>query len=224
MGSETKIKICGLSTGETVDAAISAGVDYLGFVFFNPSPRNISFEQAKSLNSRVAGRAKKVALTVDGDDAQIEAIVSALTPDFLQFHGSETPDRVAEIRQRTGLPVIKAIKIRGKQDLTAIDAYSEVADMLLFDAKMPDDAANALPGGNGLSFDWSLLGENARLKPFMLSGGLDVKNVARAIEMLHPSIVDVSSGVEHLPGQKDPGKIKEFADAVKSASKQDHAA
>ena len=220
----TKIKICGLSNRETVEAALSAGADFLGFVFYEPSPRNISYDQARDLNEMVAGRAKKIALTVDADDQRLDEIIAALAPDFLQLHGDESRERVTAIKTRTGLPVIKAIKIRGSADLEMIDTYNNVADMLLFDAKMPDDATDALPGGNGVSFDWTLLGAQAKQKPFMLSGGLTIENVARAISEVRPAIVDVSSGVECGPGEKDEAKISAFIDEVKRANKQDHAA
>ncbi|MBZ0218677.1 MAG: phosphoribosylanthranilate isomerase [Fimbriimonadaceae bacterium] len=220
----TKIKICGLSGMVPVEAAICAGADYLGFVFFEPSPRHISYDQAITLNARVAGRAKKVALTVDADDRRLDDIVASLDPDVLQLHGDESPQRVREVSAQTGLPVIKAIKIRGKDDLGSIDTYQDVADMLLFDARMPDNAVDALPGGNGVAFDWSLLGETAKRKPFMLSGGLSCENVARAISSTRPAIVDVSSGVERKPGEKDVEKIRRFIEEVKRADKQDHAA
>jgi phosphoribosylanthranilate isomerase len=209
------VKICGLSTPETLDAALDAGADMVGFVFFPPSPRNISFQVARELSSRVKGRAEKVANTVDADDALLTNIVEALHPDVLQLHGKETPARVSAIHQRFGLPVMKALAIETKADLDAIPLYAKVADRLLFDARAPRDATR--PGGLGKPFDWHLL-ENLSLSiPFVLSGGLHAENVAEALRITRAPGVDVSSGVESAPGVKDSEKIRAFIRAARSA-------
>jgi phosphoribosylanthranilate isomerase len=209
------VKICGLSTPETLDAALDAGADMVGFVFFPPSPRNISLDTARMLDARVKGRARKVALTVDADDLVLARIVDALKPDMLQLHGHETPERVTAIKQRFGLPAMKVLAIETKSDLAAIDAYTSVADRLLFDARPPRDATR--PGGLGKAFDWHLL-ENLNLSiPFMLSGGLHADNVADALRITRAPGVDVSSGVESAPGVKDPEKIRAFVRAARAS-------
>ena len=209
------VKICGLSTPDTLDVALEAGADMVGFVFFPPSPRNISFETARALENRVKGKARKVALTVDADDALFEEIIEALKPDILQLHGHETPQRVAAIRESFGLPVIKVLPIETKSDLAAIPNYTGVADRLLFDARAPREATR--PGGLGQPFDWHLL-ENLNLAiPFMLSGGLHAGNVAEALRVTRAPGVDVSSGVESAPGVKDVDKIRAFIRAARSA-------
>ena len=209
------VKICGLSTADTLDAALDAGADMVGFVFFPPSPRNVSPDQARALETRVQGRARKVALTVDADDALLERIVTALRPDLLQLHGKETPERVAAVRESFGLPVMKVLAIETRDDLRAIARYTRVADRLLFDARAPRDATR--PGGLGKPFDWHLL-ENLDLSiPFMLSGGLDAANVAEAVRLTRPSGVDVSSGVERAPGVKDPDLIRAFVRAARAS-------
>jgi phosphoribosylanthranilate isomerase len=211
----TLIKICGLSTPETLDVALEAGADAVGFVFFSPSPRDVSLDTARALGSRVRGRARKVANTVDADDALLASIVEALKPDVLQLHGNETPQRVAAVREAFGLPVMKALPIEGKSDLLPIGSYTSVADRLLFDARPPRDATR--PGGLGNPFDWHLL-ENLDLSiPFMLSGGLHADNVAEALRITRAGGVDVSSGVESAPGVKDPEKIRTFIRAARSA-------
>jgi phosphoribosylanthranilate isomerase len=211
----TLVKICGLSTPETLDVALEAGADMVGFVFFPPSPRNISFEVARDLSSRVKGRAEKVALTVDADDAMLTDVVEALHPDLLQLHGKETPARVSSIQQRFGLPVMKALPIENGADLDAIPRYAKIVDRLLFDARAPRDATR--PGGLGKPFDWHLL-ENLDLSiPFLLSGGLHPENVAQALRITRAPGVDVSSGVESAPGLKDPEKIRAFIRAARSA-------
>ncbi len=209
------VKICGLSTPGTLDAALEAGADMVGFVFFPPSPRNIEFAQARALESRVAGRARKVALSVDADDALLERIVAALKPDMLQLHGHETPERVAAIRESFGLPVMKALAVETAADLRAIPDYAPVADRLLFDARPPRDATR--PGGLGRPFDWHLLEALDLSIPFMLSGGLDAANVPEAVRVTRPSGVDVSSGVESAPGVKDPDRIRDFVRAARAS-------
>jgi phosphoribosylanthranilate isomerase len=202
------VKICGLSTPETLDVALDGGADMVGFVFFPPSPRNISFEQARALGSRVNGRAKKVALVVDADDTLLQEIIAALRPDMLQLHGHETPQRVAAIRESFGLPVMKALAIETTADLAAIAPYTGVADRLLFDARPPRDSTR--PGGLGTPFDWHLLENLALPVPYMLAGGVTAENVAEALRITHAGGVDVSSGVESAPGVKDAAKIRAF--------------
>jgi phosphoribosylanthranilate isomerase len=210
------VKICGLSTVEVLDVALDAGADMVGFVFFPPSPRHLGFEAAKTLGARVEGRAKKVALSVDASDADLGAFIDALKPDVLQLHGRETPERVALLRSRFGLPVMKALPVETRADLSPIRLYEKVADRLLFDARPPRGATR--PGGLGRSFDWHLL-ENLNLGvPFMLSGGLDAGNVDEALRITRAPAVDVSSGVERAPGQKDPDKIRAFIRAARQAA------
>jgi phosphoribosylanthranilate isomerase len=209
------VKICGLSTPETLDVALDAGADMVGFNFFPPSPRNVSLEQARALGSRVQGRARKVTITVDADDTLLASIIDAVKPDMLQLHGHETPQRVAAVRESFGLPVMKVLPIEAKSDLIPIGSYTGVADRLLFDARPPRDATR--PGGLGKPFDWHLL-ENLKLPiPYLLSGGLDAENVAAALRITRAGGVDVSSGVESAPGMKDPEKIRAFIRAARSA-------
>jgi phosphoribosylanthranilate isomerase len=207
------IKICGLKTPEALDAALQAGADMVGFVFFPPSPRNLDLETARALGERVLGRARKVALSVDATDAELDRAVEALKPDMLQLHGKETPERVVAVRARFGLPVMKALPVEQKNDLAPIHLYEGVADGLLFDARAPREATR--PGGLGKTFDWTLLHDLDLKIPFMLSGGLDASNVAEAIRITCPSAVDVSSGVERAPGEKDPDKIRTFIHAAR---------
>jgi len=185
----------------------------VGFVFFPPSPRNLGIEAARTLGERVNGRAKKVALSVDATDAELDRVVEALKPDMLQLHGKETPERVAAVRSRFRLPVMKALPIEQKSDLAPIRIYEKVADWLLFDGRAPREATR--PGGLGKTFDWTVL-QNLDLKiPFMLSGGLDASNVAEALRITRAPAVDVSSGVERAPGEKDPDKIRAFIRAAR---------
>jgi phosphoribosylanthranilate isomerase len=209
------VKICGLKTPEALDVALAAGADMVGFVFFPPSPRHVGYEAVRTLGSRVQGKAKKVALTVDASDEQIATIIDALKPDLLQLHGQETPERVVVVRTRFGLPVMKALPIAARADLSPIRLYDKVADRLLFDARAPREATR--PGGLGKSFDWRLL-ENLKIAvPHVLSGGLDADNVAEALRITRASGVDVSSGVERAPGEKDPNKIRAFIRAARGA-------
>lgn len=208
------VKICGLSTRETLDVALEAGADMVGFVFFPPSPRHLSLERARELGRHAKGRAVKVALTVDADDATFENIIDALTPDILQVHGKETTARVRDIKQKFGLPVMKALSVETAADLAALPGYAAVADRILFDARAPKDATR--PGGLGATFDWHVL-ENLDLKlPFMVSGGLHAGNVAEAVRVTRAGGVDVSSGVERTPGVKDPDMIRDFIRAARA--------
>jgi phosphoribosylanthranilate isomerase len=209
------IKICGLSTPETLEAAIAAGADMVGFVFFEKSPRHLSYDKAAELGALVKGRARKVALSVDADDARLDAIAASLKPDDLQLHGRESPERVAAVRKRYGVGTCKVIGVSTATDLVAAGLYRHAADWLLLDAKPPKDAGR--PGGNGVSFDWTLLDRLDRTLPFMLSGGLDPANVAEAIRVGRPDGVDVSSGVEDSPGVKNPDKIRAFVEAARAA-------
>lgn len=211
----TLTKICGLSTADALDAALAEHADFVGFVFFPPSPRNVPLDLARDLGTLVQGRAHKVALTVDADDAFHAAIVEAIKPDALQLHGQETAERVVALKERFGLPVIKAMPVGTRDDLGAVAAYAGVADWLLFDARAPKDATR--PGGHGNTFDWTLLKNlDPRLR-FMLSGGLGPGNVGQALAMTGAPAVDVSSGVEVRPGVKDPSKIADFIRAVREA-------
>ena len=210
------VKICGLRTPEALDAALDAGADMVGFVFFPPSPRHLTAPQARALGERVRGRAAKVALSVDADDATLAAMIDALKPDLLQLHGHETPERVGEIKARFKLPVMKAIAVETRRDLAAIAIYAKVADRLLFDARAPRDATR--PGGLGVAFDWRLLEQLDPGIPFMLSGGLNADNVAEALRITRAPGVDVSSGVERAPGEKDSEKIRAFIRAARAAA------
>jgi phosphoribosylanthranilate isomerase len=209
------VKICGLSTPAALEAALGAGADMVGFVFFAKSPRHVLPDQARELGARARGRAKIVALTVDANDPALGAIVAALRPDLLQLHGSETPERVGAIGRTFGLSTIKAIGVGAVRDLAAAKDYREVADMMLFDAKAPRDAD--LPGGNGVPFDWRLLKGATGETAFLLSGGLDADNVAEAIALSGARGVDVSSGVERAPGVKDEAKIEAFIARAREA-------
>jgi phosphoribosylanthranilate isomerase len=211
------VKICGLSTRETLDVALDAGADMVGFVFFSPSPRHLGLETARDLGKMVKRRASKVALTVDADDATLAHIVEALQPDILQLHGSETVARLRDIKQKFGLPVMKAIAVATAADLAALPGYAAVADRILFDARAPREATR--PGGLGAAFDWHVL-EDLDLKlPFMVSGGLHAGNVAEAVRVTRAGGVDVSSGVERTPGHKDPELIRDFIRAARAAEK-----
>ncbi len=212
-----KVKICGLSDPETLGAALDAGADYVGFMFYEPSPRNIDFERARALSEQVGDRAKKVAVTVDADDAKIEQIMEAAAPDYIQVHGSETPERIKALHQMTGVPIIKAIKVKEASDIAAAEQYANAAELILFDSKAPETLENALPGGNGITFDWGLMGGETKRPRFMLSGGLHKDKMREAIRITKAPIIDVSSGVERAPGVKDVGLIKAFMDAARQA-------
>lgn len=209
------VKICGLKAAGALDAALDAGADMVGFVFFPKSPRNVRIAEAARLIALAKGRAETVALVVDPDDATIAAIVEAADPDWFQLHGAESPERIAEIRKMTGKRIMKALPIASKTDLDAIPVFEAVADRLLFDAKPPTDATR--PGGLGVPFDWTLLHGVETRGPFMLSGGLDPDNVAEALRVTGAPGVDVSSGVESAPGEKDPERIRAFIEAARAA-------
>ena len=211
--SHIEIKICGLSTRPTLDAALSENVDFVGFVHFPMSPRHVDLETARRLSLHAKGKAKRVLLLVDPGDDLIDAAVATIEPDLIQLHGPETPDRLVAIRQRTGKPVMKALGIATRADLVSLAAFEGIADRILLDAKPPPGAA--LPGGNGRSFDWTLLEGMGLPASTMLSGGLTPENVAEAIERSGLRAVDVSSGVETRPGEKDPGRIAAFVAAVR---------
>jgi phosphoribosylanthranilate isomerase len=210
------VKICGLKTPEALDAALESGADLVGFVFFTPSPRHLGLGAARMLGERVQGRARKVALTVDANDETLLGIVNALKPDMLQLHGKETPDRVVQVRSRFNLPVMKALPIATRADLSPVREYAQVSDRLIFDARAPKEATR--PGGLGKSFDWTLLAGIKPGVPFMLSGGLDAGNVAEALQITRAPGVDVSSGVESAPGVKDLERIREFIRAARTAA------
>ena len=214
----TEIKICGLSDPESVDAALDAGADLLGFVFFPKSPRNLTIQQATPLMRRARGKAQLVALLVDPDGSLLDDVAGYLAPDLIQLHGRESPDRVARISADTGIPVMKAVGVAERSDLATLARYASAARLLL-DAKAPRDATR--PGGNGSVFDWSLLEGFAHAKPWLLSGGLNPANVAEAIQATGAAGVDVSSGVERAPGKKDPALIRRFVAAVRAAEEGD---
>ncbi len=213
----TEVKICGLRTQGALDAALAGGADYVGFVFYARSPRNIAPADARLLAARARGKAKIVALLVDPDDTLLSEVIDTVAPDIVQLHGSETPARVAEIAQRFGRPVMKAVSVADADDIQAALAYAGKADRILFDAKAPADDAAALPGGNGIAFDWqALAGLEGRID-YMLAGGLNPANVGEAIRLTGARAVDVSSGVESGPGEKDPELIRRFIQAAKTA-------
>jgi phosphoribosylanthranilate isomerase len=207
-----QVKICGLTEARHVSAAVVSGARYLGFVFFAKSPRNLTIETARELMLAVPDGICKVALTVNADNDFLDALTQSLPIDMLQLHGSESPDRVAEIRARYGLPVMKAVGIADPSDLAKINDYAKVADQLLVDAKPPRETA--LPGGNGLAFDWRLIANRRWAVPWMLAGGLTPDNVVQAVQLTGAQQVDVSSGVESAPGAKDENKIAEFLRAA----------
>ena len=211
-----EIKICGLKTPGALDAALDAGADMVGFVFFPPSPRHLGLDQARLLSHRVCGRSIKVALSVDADDATLDAIVDALAPDLLQLHGSESPTRVAQVKARYGLPVAKVIPVATAADLRQLRPHATVADRIMFDARPPKDATR--PGGLGTPFDWRLLAGVQTPNGFILSGGLNAANVGEALRITEANGVDVSSGVERVPGEKSPDMIAAFIRAAREAA------
>ena len=210
----TEVKICGLKSVADIDAAIAGGADYIGLVFFEPSPRNVAIEQAQQLAEHARGRSKIVALTVNADDALLATIAKKIQPDVVQLHGSENQERIAEVRRITNAKILKVIKVATADDARASLAFKDVADRILFDAKAPPDSP--IPGGNGLQFDWHALEPVNGILDYMLSGGLNPENVQEAIKLTGAGAVDVSSGVEVRPGEKDPVRIRAFLDAAKS--------
>ncbi|WP_068109849.1 phosphoribosylanthranilate isomerase [Tropicimonas marinistellae] len=212
MPPDIRVKICGLTRPQHVAVAARSGAAYVGFVFFPKSPRHVDPEAARALALDVPVGVAKVALTVNADDATLDQILDRVPLDMLQLHGSEPPERVAALRDRYGLPVMKAVGVATEADLPALADYGRVADQLLVDAKPPEGAV--LPGGNGLAFDWRLIAGRRWPVPWMLAGGLTPENVAEAIHLTGARQVDVSSGVESAPGQKDPALIEAFARAA----------
>ena len=214
MPTDTRVKICGLTAAQDVQAAAAAGATYVGFVFFEKSPRHLSPDAARALAIEVPPGIAKVALVVDASDAALDTLTGTVPLDMLQLHGHETPARVAEIRARYGLPVMKAIGIAENDDLAQIDTYAEVADQLLIDAKPPRGADR--PGGNAAAFDWSLIAGRDWPLPWLLAGGLTPDNVAEAVTQTGARQVDVSSGVEQAPGRKDEQRIRAFIAAARA--------
>ncbi|MEM9331592.1 MAG: phosphoribosylanthranilate isomerase [Pseudomonadota bacterium] len=212
MNKPKTIKICGLSTTDAIDAAVSGGATHIGFIFFEKSPRHVSVETAKNLAAHAGDRIKKVAVSVDADNDYLDQIVAATDPDILQLHGKESRERLQEIKARYNLPVMKAIAIRTQEDLEKAKDYLGVADMFLFDAKPPE--GSDLPGGNGVAFDWEIMDHWDKDMPYMLSGGLDAGNVHEALHHSGANAVDVSSGVERVPGQKDLNLIQDFLKTI----------
>jgi phosphoribosylanthranilate isomerase len=210
-----RAKICGLSSEAAVAAAVEGGAAYLGFVFYPPSPRAVSPERAAQLCAAVPSGVQRVGLFVDADDAAIAAVLDLVPIDILQFHGHESPERIASTKARFHCPVMKAIAVAGPEDVLAGSHYEDHADMLLFDAK-PPRRADALPGGNGLAFDWRLIADRRWRRPWMLSGGLTAALLPEAARISGAGAVDVSSGVERRPGDKDPDKIREFLAVARS--------
>lgn len=209
------IKICGLKTPETIAAALDGGASHIGFIFFAKSPRYLAPELAGDLRLAARGQADAVAVTVDADNAFLDEIVLAMSPDMLQLHGRETPERVAAIRARYSLPVMKAFSISEPGDLDRIAAYRDAADRFLLDAKPPK--GSELPGGNGVTFDWRILTALDADIDYMLSGGLNAANIGEALRLANPPGIDISSGVESAPGVKDVGLIRDFFGAVQEA-------
>ena len=216
IGSPFLIKICGLSTPETLEAALAAGADMIGLNFHPKSPRYVTLERARELSAIARGKTEIVALVVDWSEQQAAELTEALKPDWLQFHGRETPAQTAALRRAVRRPVMKALGIATAEDLKAVAGYRDAADLILLDAKPPKDAA--FPGGHGKPFDWGLLAGLDPSQRFMLSGGLDPANVAEAIQVTHPAGVDVSSGVESAPGIKDLARIAQFIASARKAA------
>ena len=210
-----EVKICGVNAPAALAAAVEAGAEYVGLNFYPPSPRSVTPDQAAALTAAAPPRLCKVGLFVDVEDETIAKTLAAVGLDMLQLHGGESPARVAEIKQRFGLPVMKVVKVAGVDDVAAAEAYLRVADRLLFDAKPPKEMTGALPGGNALAFDWQLLAGKTWPLPWMLAGGLDPENVAEAVRISGARAVDVVSGVEDRPGLKNPDKIRAFLSAAK---------
>ena len=211
-----EVKICGLSTPESLRAAVGAGAAYVGFNFFPRSPRAVTPAEAAALTPLVPDGVIKTGLFVDPEDDDIAAVLAVAQLDLLQLHGGETPDRLAALRKRFGIPIMKVVKLRDPDDLTSVADYFEVADRLLFDPKAPEGMIGALPGGNAVSFDWGMLAGRRWPLPWMLAGGLTTENLGEAVKVTAAPTVDVSSGVETAPGVKDPAKIAAFLAAAKA--------
>ncbi len=211
------VKICGLSTPEMVHVAVDAGATHIGFMFYERSPRNVTVPRAADLRALVPDTVQAVAIMVNPEDGLVDDVARLVKPDLLQLHGSETPERVSEIKDRTHIPVMKVISVADAADVAAASIYEKAADLLLFDAKPPKSMANALPGGNAVSFDWSLIANAEPTLPWMLSGGLTPDNVADAIAQTGARMVDVSSGVEDAPGRKNEALIRAFVKAAQGA-------
>ena len=209
------VKICGLNSVEAVEASVAGGAKYIGFNFYPPSPRSLSPEQAADLTLRVPTAITRVGLFVNPRNETLDQVLSHATLDWIQLHGDETPERTAEIRRFAGRPVMKAIKVSTMEQIDNAKDYLESVDWLLFDAKAPDDMPNALPGGNALAFDWTLLSDTDLQIPWMLAGGLDADNIATAVQQSGARVIDVSSGVEDRPGVKNPDKISAFLAAAR---------
>lgn len=209
----TGIKICGITTHDALIAAVESKADYIGLMMWEKSPRALTAEQARFMALMTGGHIKSVAVFVNPHNDDLDAVIPTSSINMIQLHGTEDPQRIAEIKARYGLPVIKAIRVATATDLQDVEKFEDVADWLLFDAKV-DPKISILPGGTGLSFDWQILEGRTFRKPWMLSGGLHAGNVGRALSLLGPDAVDISSGVEDKPGLKNPLKIKEFCDAV----------
>jgi phosphoribosylanthranilate isomerase len=210
------VKICGLNSEEAVQTAVAGGARFTGFVFYPPSPRSLGIAQAAKLVAGVPPNIIRVGVFVDPDDALLDNVLAKMPLDMLQLHGSETPERLAALRRRFGIKLMKAIKVAAEIDLQAAKDFLGVADWLMFDAKPPKDMTDALPGGNALAFDWQLLRAKNWPLPWMLSGGLTVENLADAATISRAEFVDVSSGVERKPGEKDPEKIRAFLARAKA--------
>jgi phosphoribosylanthranilate isomerase len=210
-----QVKICGITGADAADAAMRAGADFAGLVFHPGSPRDLKPEQASSLAARMRGRSRLVVLVGDAGDEEIDLAVTTVQPDFIQLHGRETPERVAAVKQRFGVSIIKAISVAEPDDLADVSAFEKVADMLLFDAKAPASASR--PGGHGVAFDWQLLRGRMFSRPWLLAGGLNAENVGRAIRAAEAPGVDVSSGVEQAPGTKSVDMIRDFVAAVRAS-------
>jgi len=209
------VKICGINSREAAEAALRAGADFAGLVFFERSPRHLSLEQAGVLARLLRGRTRIVTLMVEPSDAAVDEVMAAVSPDLIQLHGNESPARAAAIGARTGRPIIKVLAVADSEDVVRAHAYEEAADYLLFDAKV--DASATRPGGWGAAFDWQLVSGRTFRRPFGLAGGLNPENVARAIKVSGAQLVDASSGVEDAPGRKSPEKIAAFVSAARNA-------
>lgn len=209
-------KICGINSEAAMDAAVEGGAKFVGLVFYPPSPRYVALDDAAALAARAPSPVTKIGLVVDASDEILREIIRHVPLDMIQCHGTETPARVTEIKRRFGLPVLKAVPVASDLDVAQAGDFEDPADWLLFDAKPPESTPGALPGGNGLAFDWTLIAGHAWSKPWMLSGGLAADNVAEAVKISGARVVDVSSGVEDRPGVKSPGRIADFLAAVRA--------